>query len=147
MPVKAIINKEELRENLAFDEASLDTAMQEQASLFFYYSAKAAGALKQMEVAKNRMELVYAQVDKRVRDEAAENGRKVTEKVIEAEVLASEEYQAAKLDYIDAKTVNELVKNVPEAFKQKRDMLVQFSKSRLEDAKGAARVAASAAVN
>tara|TARA_B100002049_G_scaffold198966_1_gene157049 strand:- start:1010 stop:1522 length:513 start_codon:yes stop_codon:yes gene_type:complete len=140
---KKFIDPAKLKEQVAFSDVDIDTAMMQQASLYSYYGNIYAQAQHQADRFKTHMTHVRARVAHAVREDAAEGGKKVTENMVEERIILHPDYiQAAKLAN-DSRMIAEMARNALEAFKQRRDMLVQVGKRQLEEMKGQARVTVS----
>lgn len=114
------------RADLAIREGDLQTEFLEQAGKYAIYARKAAVANSRMLTAKMRVEVVEAELDKKIREKAASTGAKVTEKSIASEMVLDSAMQAAKRQYIAACEVYEIAKAAAAAFVQRRDMLMQL---------------------
>jgi len=122
------IDPDQLHKDVAFNELELDNAMIEQASLHLKYGVLLSKIQRRMDAAKKRMEVLYAMLDREVRAAATEEKRKVTEKMIEGEILLNEDYQNALDSYHDVKAEHALAKSAFESFNHRRDMLTQVAK-------------------
>lgn len=134
--VLAFINQTALKEDLSFSPNTIDDAMMTQASLFAHYATQAAKAQLQADRLKSQVELIEALIDKEIRDEAADSGRKITEALVEKTIRLDSRYQDAVSNYNEAKMVATMTKSVTEAFTQRRDMLVQIGKDLREERSG-----------
>ena len=141
--VKTFVSPEQLQKDLAFSDLDLSTAMMKQASLFAHYAVLAAQAQKQHDDFKMMSDIKESQIDKSIRDKAAEDGTKLTEVLIAKEVARTKEFVLAQKRVNEARMVADLLKNALEAFKQRRDMLVQVGVSIREEMKGKVTVAGS----
>lgn len=141
--VKTFISQTQLQSDLSFSHNSLDDAMMRQASLYAHYGTQSAKAQLQADRMKNQMELVEAQIDKELREEAAAEGKKITEAQIEKAIRLDSRYQRAVSRYNESKMVASMTKTTTEAFTQRRDMLVQIGKDLREERLGEVRVRAS----
>ena len=81
--------------DLEIDEYHLDKEWLQQPMVFMRYSEKAAEADRVKKKVKEHLDIVQAEVDMEVRGKAAEDGEKVTEKVVSSRVLLNEHYQEA----------------------------------------------------
>lgn len=127
---------EQLRRDLQIRDSDLDGCMTEQASLYGYYSVLFAKAQFEADHAKIQVDIVKAKKSAALRNAKAGRGVKYTEAQIEAETLRSEEYIQATHKANLTRMRATILKEGLEAFKQRRDMLVQKGKVRLEDLKG-----------
>ncbi|CCG43332.1 hypothetical protein [Magnetospirillum molischianum] len=135
-PKKPLLDAEQLQKDLAFSDHDISAAMMRQASLFAHYAVIAAQAQKRYDTAKLAADIVESRVDKRLRDEYAQAGAKITEAALGKEILRDREYVEAQKKVNDARMIADLAKNALEAFKQRKDMLVQIGVALREEAKG-----------
>ena len=127
---------ETLRRDLAINDADLDSAMTEQAGLYGFYSMQYAKAQFEADQAKIRAEVAKARAHKDVRSRLISKGAKFSEALLEAEVTLHPEYQDALELSAKYRMRAEMLRQSLEALKQRRDMLVQKGKSRLEELRG-----------
>src|SRR5690606_19375567 len=116
--------------------ANLSDAMVHQASLFTKYGVLAADAAHQVDVVKMLLESTEATVYKLLRDEAVKASEKVTEAQLEKMVARHSNVVAMKRALNAAKRVEAQSKTAVEAFRHKRDMLVQLGATSREELKG-----------
>jgi hypothetical protein len=127
---------EQLRKDLSINDADIDGAMTEQAGLYGYYSSLYAHAQYKADTAENRAKVAKARAYKDVRSRLIAKGAKFSEALLEAEVMLHPDYQNALELTAKYQMKAELCKQALEALRQRRDMLVQKGKSRLEELKG-----------
>lgn len=125
-----------VKADVSINDADLDGAMSEQAGLYVHYSSIFASAQYEADMAKNRAELAKATAYKRHRNRATARGIKVSEAMLEAEVQLDTEYQEALKVAAQSKLKSELARQVLEAFKQRKDMLVQKGVARRVELQG-----------
>lgn len=136
MEEKKLTLAEQIAKDISIRDSDLDGCMTEQASLYAYYSSLYAKASIDASRAKNRAEMEKARAYKRHRNKLIAKGIKFTESMLEAEILLDDAYQES-LELANAYRYQEMIaKEALEAFKQRRDMLVQKGKSALEELKG-----------
>lgn len=132
----------QFHDDVAIDRNKLSDAFANQASLFAAYAEYNFAAMSKEMRAKVTLDLIIANNDKRIREEAIAAGTKITEKVIEAELDRSPEVVKAKLAHNDAKGMAAFVHLSLDAFKQRRDMLIQLGADGREEMKGDLRMRA-----
>ena len=140
MAVNGYIVPTKMIEDVGFSETNLTSAFIEQASKFSYYAAAHARAERQEARLKHRVDIVEAMLDRRFRKEAKESGEKVTEPQIAKMIICEPEHQTAVSEYIDGKQVSNVCKAAVEAFRHRRDMLIQIGADAREEKKGQMRV-------
>jgi len=134
--VENFIDAKQLKRDLAINPLDLDTAQMEQASLFAHYGELAANAAHQTDVVELLLETTEAAVYKLLRDNAAAAGEKVTEAQLEKLVSRHARVISMKKALNEAKRVEAMGKTALEAFRQKRDMLMQQGATQREERKG-----------
>lgn len=134
--IKDFVDPAELKRDLAFSNNDLTSAMMQQASLFSHYGVLAAQASRQVDVVKLLLENTEAAVYKLLRDQAATAGDKVTEAQLEKSISRHERVIAMKKSLNEAKRVESTCKIATEAFRHRRDMLVQMGLISREEMKG-----------
>lgn len=134
--IKDFVDPAQLKVDLAFSDNDLTTAMMQQASLFSHYGVLLAQASRQVDVVDLLLENTEAAVYKMLRDRAATAGEKVTETMLEKMVSRHERVIAMKRSLNEAKRVEATCKTAVEAFRHRRDMLVQMGLISREEMKG-----------
>jgi len=140
MQVKSFINPDELEEDLAFDETTLDDAMVKQASLSSHYGMMASKAALQASLYKTHLKTVEANRYLAIREELKEKGEKFTEALLEKLVATDSTVISANNEYAKAVYQSDIGKVASDAFRQRRDMIVQVSKNVHEEMKGELRI-------
>lgn len=134
--VKNFFDHSKVQEDLAYSVVDIGAGMGEQASLFVHYGAMAARASAQVDKFKLYLETAEAKVDRQVREEAVKSGDKLTEARIEKLVITHDSIIALKNALLEAKQIEAGAKTVVEAFKHRRDMLIQQGLLLREEMKG-----------
>lgn len=130
---------EQMAKDVEIQIETIDQSFIEQASLFAYYAEQSKAANKREMAADLQLDVIKAKIDKAIREEHAELGKKVTENGIETLVLLNPDFQKAKVSYIEAKTNALLLRDYLTALSHKRDCLVQLGKASREDGKSQVR--------
>lgn len=138
--VKDFIDATQMKIDLAYSDNDLTTAMMNQASLFSYYGVLAAKASNQVDVIKMLLENTEAAVYQIERSKATSEGEKVTEAMLEKRVARHSRVIGMKKALNDAKRVEATGKIAVEAFRHRRDMLVQMGLISREEMKGELRI-------
>lgn len=131
---------EQMLYDVQFTAERINEAYINQSSLFCYYAEQSRLASKKADNFKLRIDTVEAELDKELRDEAALTKIKITEKAIEQAIARSERYMKAVMAYNDAKASAQMLRDVLEAFKQRRDMLVQVGLTMRDEQKASMRL-------
>jgi len=115
-------------DDLKIDENALDREFIMQPSKYMEYAKKAAQADSERKKAKESLELTLAKLDKHAREKAAENGEKVTEKVIDGRVKMADDYQDALAEVRDAEYSYSVLIGAVRAFDQRKTALENLVK-------------------
>lgn len=134
--VDPVIDENQLKADLSYSPQNLSEAMVKQASLFEHYASLASRASRQVDDLKLTLEVREAKVDRAIRDDAAAAGEKVTEASIAKRIDAHPEIVNAKKAINEAKQIEANAKAAAEAFRHRRDMLVQHGLLMREELKG-----------
>ena len=134
--IRDFIDPSQLKRDLAFSTNDLSSAMMQQASMFSHYGILGSQASRQVDVVKLLLENTEAVVYKLIRDQAVSAGEKVTEAQLEKLVARHDRVIAMKKSLNEAKRVEAIAKTAIEAFRHRRDMLVQMGLISREEMKG-----------
>jgi len=116
-------------EDIRIDETALDTEWLDQATLFFKYARHAANMRKEVDLAKENLEVTKAEVDKEIRQNPEKfKIEKVTDASVSANVLTHKDYKAANQEYIDAKYELDIAQAAVNAMNQRKDALENMVK-------------------
>lgn len=115
--------------DIIIDESSLDLEWLEQPSLMLKYSKIAAKSRMTMDLAKEQLEIVKAELDKEIRKDP-ENFEisKITENVITNTITLQDEYQEAYQNYLNSKYEYDMALNATRAIEQRKDALENLVK-------------------
>lgn len=125
-----------LSSDLEIDPINLNHGFLRQAALFSYYAHLHVAAMRREAKTKLMLEIEEAKLAKMIRDKLAEDGVKSTEKMIEQEISRSASYIKAANAYNEARADTALAHGAVEAFRHRRDMLVQLGANQREEMKG-----------
>ena len=134
--IKQYIDPAQLKRDLTYSPANLQDAMMQQASLFAHYGVEAAKASRQVDVVKMLLETAEAAVYRKMRDNADMNGEKITETQLEKMISREDRIIKLKKALNEAKQIEANGKIAVEAFRHRRDMLVQQGLINREEMKG-----------
>jgi hypothetical protein len=113
------MKKDELEAKLLIDEYGLDVSLRENPDLFYKVSFELAYAISERDEAKNNLAKIEAEVDKRLRRDAAIGGTKTTEKEIECNKQLDREVIEASEKYMDRKLAASLWEVLKEAYEKR----------------------------
>jgi len=113
----------DIGEQLNIDRNNLDLEFSEQAGLYAYWAIVAEEARANYEKASLALEVLEAELDGVIRDEARESGEKITEKVVESRINSDLGRQKRCEDKIEARKQANIMAVVKDAFGQRASML------------------------
>lgn len=125
-----LINAEQMADDVSFTEATLDDNMIRQPSLVAYYGQLVAKAQFNMDNAKQIVEIAESKEAQQMRDEAADNGTKITESQINSTLPTRSRVMKARKNYNQAKSDFEAAKVALESLRHKKDMMIQIAVGR-----------------
>lgn len=117
-------------------EQDINVAMMRQPGLFAYYASVAATCERAVHRMETTIEVLSARLERRFRDEAAVSGIKTTESQLKSLVNTDRKIVELKLKLNEAEENLALSKAGAEAFRHRRDMLVQLAFNYREEDKG-----------
>jgi len=117
---------QQVAHDVAIEQTDLNASLINQASLFAMYSAQAIKAMREADKAKLKIDIIEAQLSQSIRDKAAADGEKITEKGIEIKILTDKRYIEAVMTYNTAKGDYQMLRDVLDALKQKKDCVIQL---------------------
>ena len=109
------------------DETKLNSELAESASRYTYWAGMLALAKKKLDDAKLEFDQHVAIMSEEARAELPAKAVKVTDKKVMAVVESNPLYRAARESVIEAELKYNLMRNLAEALKHRKDMLVQMS--------------------
>ena len=123
-------------EDVRINPVDLDYEFQTHPEKYAWWAFLAEHAKAEVDMMKNRLAVLYAQLDFNVRDKARREDEqakeqkrkpiKYTEKMVESEVLTSQEYQEAQLALLQARKTAGLATAGRMSMDHRRDMLLQL---------------------
>jgi hypothetical protein len=122
---ETFVNMDKFKEDVTFNIQDMQSAFVDQAALYVHYAHAKAKAHMQAKRFKQRMELTEAKMDTAIRRLAAQDSEKITEGAITKRIQASIGFQEAKEQYLEADHIYELLSEIVESFRHRRDMLIQ----------------------
>jgi hypothetical protein len=140
--LKVFVDVAQLKKDLQVNPNDLDDAVISQAPMFVHYAQQAAYARRQHEKAKLAADILESQLDSAWRKKLAEDGGKVTEKMVENAVKADPRYANAQNQIIEARALFDIANDAREAYMQRKDMIVQVSVDRRREREGQLRILA-----
>lgn len=134
--VRNHVDSAQMKRDVAYSLTNLSDAMMQQASLLAHYGEISAKAARQVDDVKLLLENTEAAVDRKLRDEAAQAGAKTTEPQLEKSVSRHPKVIAMKKALNEAKQIEAIAKIAVEAFRHRRDMLVQEGATNRKEMEG-----------
>lgn len=143
-PIKVVqfTDNAQLKKDISYSTADIHGAMSEQASLFVHYGIGAADASRQVDRIKMLLEASESTVYRKLRDEAATAGTKITEVQLEKQVAIHPTIIKVKHGLNEAKHIEAVAKIAVEGFRHRKDMLIQQGAYSREEMKGEVSIAA-----
>lgn len=115
--------------DIRIDENALDVEWLQQASLTFHYSKNAAFQRKQLDLVKENLNVVRAELDREIRnDPEAFDIAKVTEAALTAAIISHKRYKEANNAYLEAKYEADIADAAVRALQDKRSALENLVK-------------------
>jgi predicted nucleic acid-binding Zn-ribbon protein len=111
------------KKDLQIDPDALDLEWVNQPARFMFYAQQSAHAKDVRDRAKEKLEVVKAQVDGELRAGFAAGEKKPTEAAIASMVLQSKEYQDANEEFMQAKLEADLLQAAVSAMDQRKSAL------------------------
>ena len=136
MAVTFNIDADIFRQDVSIDPNDLNKCFTEHAGLFAYYAACHVEAMRRESAAKISMEMMEAKAAKQFRDEAIVEKTKATEAMIDQAVTMNADVVKARLHHSRTKADVQYAYHAVEAFRQRRDMLIQMGAAYREEMKG-----------
>lgn len=116
-------------EDIQIDEHALDVEWLRQANLMYKYAKHQAQTKKEMDEAKERLDVGRAKIEMEIRNNPEAYGlSKVTEGAIQSAILLQPEYQKLVQEYNDAKYENDVAVAAVRAIDQKKTALENLVK-------------------
>lgn len=134
--VRKFVEPDKLKADLAYTPANLTDAFMAQASMFAHYGVLYAQAEKQTNDLELLLEATEATVYRRERDNAIAAGEKPTDAGLRQTVSRDKRVNQLKKALNEARQIEATAKIAVEAFKQRRDMLIQQGLISREEMKG-----------
>jgi len=111
-------------DDIRIDESALDVEWLEQATLMMKYARVSANAKMVLDQKKEALELVKAELDKRIRTNPSKYGvEKVTEAGVTAAIISHEEYREVSAEVISAKYESDIAQSAVRAVDARKDAL------------------------
>jgi len=125
-----------IQQDTEINHVDLDEEFVHHTEKYAWWAFLAEHAKAEVNELKNQLEIAYAQLDHRIRDKAAKHAVearakkqtpiKYTEKMVENEVLLSDEYQEILTKYNNARRAAGLAAAGQASMQHRRDMLLQL---------------------
>jgi hypothetical protein len=109
--------------DISINKHELDREWVQQANLMWKYAKAEADAEFAMDKAKERLDLVKADLDKKMRGLLASADKKPTEAVIASAIIQHEDCRTASSEYLEAKHVYNIFRAAVKAISQRKDSL------------------------
>lgn len=115
--------------DIQIDADGLDVEWLNQAPLMLKYAKLSAEMRKQVDLAKEKLDIVRAEVDRDIRTDPKLFGiDKITEATVQNTILLTNKYQNASSEYLEAKHEFEVSRVAVQAVEQRKDALENLVK-------------------
>jgi len=111
----------------AVDDSGLEVALSLLPPIYGYLACLLSEAKEKMDLAELELEEKEARLRKDIRESMKKQGAKITEKTLDAEVICSAEYIERKVEFIEATTKYNTMRNLLTTIEYKKDMVIQIS--------------------
>jgi hypothetical protein len=111
----------------AIDDSGLEVALSLLPSIYGYLACLLSEAKEKMDLAEVELEQREAQLRKQIRETMKKQGAKITEKTLDAEVICSSEYIVKRVEFIEATSKYNTMRNLLTTIEYKKDMVIQIS--------------------
>lgn len=118
-----------IHQDLHYDKNDLDNVWSKQAELFFEYSVKSALAEENASIAKAELEQLESKLYESFRHEKEHSGYKWSETTINSKIKIHPDYISKLKQVLMLRRDADIYKSAIEAFRHRRDMVVQSSKA------------------
>lgn len=111
-------------QDIKIDETALDVEWLDQPRLMFYYAQHAAKMRMETDIAKEKLDIVRAEIDKEVRMNPEDfDIAKITEATVQAAIISDSRYRAANKAYLEAKYESDIASSAVRAMDARKDAL------------------------
>jgi hypothetical protein len=117
----------DLASDLRINPLDINADVIRQPGLFAYYCEHLHEAEKKLGMAELQTKILYAALDRQMRDMAMSKREKVTEAQIENGIMCNTHYQEKRREVIELQSQVSQLKSVVESLRQKKDMLITAS--------------------
>jgi hypothetical protein len=115
--------------DVEIDCDQLDLELLEQAALFMKYGMNAARQRKYLDIVKEKLDLVKAELDQKIRTFPSNYKiDKVTEAVVSSTIIQQDEFKEANKEYIEAKYTLDVAQVAVSAMNQRKSVLEDLVK-------------------
>lgn len=125
----------ELRAGVAIDRLAIDEELATHSAKFLYVSDLYSAAEEKMEKLKDFLGRVEGIIAKRTREALENEGKKITDKMIDAYIRGDPDYVKSCDMYLTAKTECARLKNLRDAYFMRKDLLVCLAYNERADKK------------
>ena len=137
--LKTFVDPDQVKVDISINMSDLDTAMIEHPGLELHYAMQTAHSRRQYERLKAATEILEAKIDAETREKWV-GEKKPTEAAIKAAVLADKRYSSAQSKLIDAQHIWKLCEATENAFRSRKDLLLEVARDRRKEKEGQMRV-------
>lgn len=114
---------------------NIDEILMKHSANYVWYSTLLVRTSTKRSQIKFELDVLKAELSKRVRAEAAANNIKLTEAMVENEILTNPQYQAKYEEFLTVKEEEEMLNALVKGMEQRKDLLVSLISLRKEELK------------
>jgi hypothetical protein len=115
--------------DIKIDCDQLDLEWLDQASTFMKYARNAAGCRKYLDEVKEKLDLVKAELDQKIRKNPKKYKiEKITEPVVSATIIQQEDFKVVNKEYMEAKYELDIAQAAVSAMNQRKEALENLVK-------------------
>jgi len=124
--INGISYSSSLEDDIKIDPSDLDAEFVEQSRKYAWWAILSEMAKDLVSKQKYDLDILYAQLDHEKRSQALVAKVKLTEKMVENEVITDKRYQAKMKEYLESKRQYGVLQAGREAFTQRKEMLISL---------------------
>jgi len=125
----------EISQLVNITQDAIDDALVTHSSNYVWYSVLLTRASSKRLKLKFRLDVLRAELSKSIRAQAAQDGIKLTEAMVENEILTNPEYQAKYEEFLSAREQEGVLEALVKGMEQRKDLLVSYVSLRREELK------------
>lgn len=126
---------EDIKKKLKINDKNLNAELLEQPGLFARYAFEMSKKKQEFDELELELDILEAEIDKKIRIEFVANNVKYSEKKIEREIMIEPKVKELKIKIIKVYTEYCILRSIANAYEQRKDMLVSLCANRRAEMK------------